>query len=199
MPKSALIAGSTGLVGSDCLQFLLASPEYASVTALVRKGSGISHPKLLEQLVDFESLGNFPGSDDVFCALGTTIKKAGSQPAFRRVDLEYPLLLAERSLTAGAKQFLPKIKEAKDNKWIDAFLAYRDDFEFAPAAHEVMEAFAALRAKQEKPAKKIFNEASAAFQQNNKDAGYAKYQEIVDKYFASSFYRNVKRWLADRK
>ncbi|PYY06676.1 MAG: oxidoreductase [Acidobacteria bacterium] len=106
MPKSALIAGSTGLVGSDCLQFLLASPEYASVTALVRKGSGISHPKLLEQLVDFESLGNFPGSDDVFCALGTTIKKAGSQPAFRRVDLEYPLLLAERSLTAGAKQFL---------------------------------------------------------------------------------------------
>ena len=100
---------------------------------------------------------------------------------------------------AGAKQFLTKIKENKDNKWIDAFLAWRDDFKFSPAAAEVMEAFNTLRAQQEKPAKKIFNEATAAFGQSNKDAGYAKYQQIVDKYYASSFYRNVKRWLAERQ
>jgi hypothetical protein len=100
---------------------------------------------------------------------------------------------------AGAKQFLPKINDPKAKNWIDPFLAYRDDFEFAPAAREVMEAFVKLRAEHEKPANKLFNEARAAFQQNNKDAGYAKYQEIVDKYFASSSYRNVKRWLAERQ
>ena len=106
MPKSALIAGATGLVGSHCLQFLLASPGYTSVTALVRKGTGISHPKLLEKLVDFDNLPDLPPSDDVYCALGTTIKKAGSKPAFLRVDLEYPLQIAQRSITAGAKLFL---------------------------------------------------------------------------------------------
>ena len=106
MPKSALIAGGTGLVGSHCLQFLLASPEYASVTALVRRGTGIPHPKLREQIVDFDRLPDLSRCDDAYCALGTTIKQAGSQAAFRRVDLEYPLRLSERVLAAGAKQFL---------------------------------------------------------------------------------------------
>jgi len=106
MPKSALIVGGTGLVGSNCLQFLLASPEYASVTALVRRHTGIDHPKLQEQIVDFNNLGNLSTADDVYCALGTTIKKAGSQPAFRRVDFEYPFHVAEGGLAAGARQFL---------------------------------------------------------------------------------------------
>jgi predicted esterase len=99
----------------------------------------------------------------------------------------------------GAKDFLKKIKDPKDNKWVDPFLTYRDDFEFAPAARDVMEAFSALRAEQEKPAAKSMNEARAAFQQGNKDQGYAKYQEIVDKYYAASSYRNAKRWLAERQ
>jgi len=106
MPKSALIAGSTGLVGWHCVDFLLASPEYASVTALVRRSGGVKNPKLHEQVVDFNQLTNLTAADDIYCALGTTIKKAGSQPAFRRVDFEYPLRLAELSLAAGAKQFL---------------------------------------------------------------------------------------------
>jgi len=106
MPKSALIAGGTKLVGSHCLQFLLASPEYASVTALVRRNTGIMHAKLQEQFVDFDKLTNLPAVDDIYCALGTTIKKAGSQRAFRRVDFEYPFHLAERSFAADAKQFL---------------------------------------------------------------------------------------------
>lgn len=106
MPNSALIVGSTGLVGSHCLQFLLASPEYASVTALVRKGAGINHPKLREQVVDYDNLADLPVGEDVYCALGTTIRTAGSQEAFRRVDFEYPLQIAKRTQAAGAKQFL---------------------------------------------------------------------------------------------
>jgi len=131
MPKSALITGGTGLVGSHCLQFLLASPEYASVTALVRKGNGINHPKLREQIVDFDSLVDLPAADDIYCALGTTIKKAGSQPAFRRVDFEYPLQIAERGLTTGAKQFLLVSSVGANSKSANFYLRTKGELEDA--------------------------------------------------------------------
>jgi pimeloyl-ACP methyl ester carboxylesterase len=107
----------------------------------------------------------------------------------------------EAKATAGARQFLPKIRDGKPQgkPWIDAFLAYRDDFQFAPAAQEVMQAFKELRAKHDEPAKKAMNEARAAFQQGKRDEGYAKYQEIIDSYFAAPDYRNAKRWLSERK
>ena len=104
---------------------------------------------------------------------------------------------------AGAAEFLPRIRQGQDQgkDWIDAFLAYRDDFEFAPApaAREVMQAFDALRAEQDAPANKALEEARAAFGKDKPDDGYAKYQEIVDRYYAAACYRNVKRWLAERK
>jgi predicted esterase len=102
---------------------------------------------------------------------------------------------------AGAKEFLPKIRDGlpQGKTWIDAFLAFRDEFEFASAAHDVMQAFDAVRAEHDGPAKKALDEANAAFQQGKRDEGYAKYQEIADKHFAASSYRNAKRWLAERK
>ena len=99
----------------------------------------------------------------------------------------------------GAEKFLPAIRDNQNNQWIDDFLRYRDDFEFAPAAHDVMTEFAVLRAKHEAPAKKLLDEANAAFRQNRRDEGYAKYQQILDKHYAASCYRNVKRWVAARK
>ena len=131
MPRSALIVGGTGLVGSHCLQFLLASPEYASVTALVRKSAGINHPKLREQIVDFGSLVDLPAAEDLYCALGTTIKKAGSQPAFRRVDFEYPLQIAERGLNAGAKQFLLVSSVGANSKSGNFYLRTKGELEDA--------------------------------------------------------------------
>jgi predicted esterase len=100
---------------------------------------------------------------------------------------------------AGAARFLPLMREAKDGSWIDGFLAFRDDFEFADDAHDTMAAFAELRAKHVEPATKAFNEARQRFQQGNPDEGYAKYQEIVRSYYASPLYRTVKRWLEERK
>jgi hypothetical protein len=97
-----------------------------------------------------------------------------------------------------AKRFLEKIR-AGEPGWIDAFLDFRDQFEFADASREVMDAFQALRAQHEEPAKKAFGEARAAFQQGRAADAYAKYQEIVDKDYASSFYRSVKRTLSERK
>jgi predicted esterase len=102
---------------------------------------------------------------------------------------------------AGAKQFLDKIRNSRQEgkTWIDDFLAYRSDFEFAPAAREVMQAFEALRAEHKGPAQKALNEANASFRQGKRDEGYAKYQEIMDKHYAAASYRNVKRWLEERK
>src|SRR5690606_15808211 len=94
---------------------------------------------------------------------------------------------------ADAEEFLPKIRANESSDWIDPFLTYRDNFEFAPTASEVMQAFSALRTEHEEPAKKALSEARAAFQRGNRDEGYAKYQEIVEQYYASSYYRNVKK------
>ena len=62
-----------------------------------------------------------------------------------------------------------------------------------------MQAFDALRAKHNGPAIKAIGDARAAFQQGRREDGYARYQEIVDRYYAASSYRNVKRWLAERE
>jgi hypothetical protein len=101
--------------------------------------------------------------------------------------------------TARGAEYLPLIRQRKDSSWIDGFLSFRDDFEFADASQEVMAAFAGLRLEHQEPAKKAFGEARKLFQQGRQDEGYAKYQEIVEKYYASSLYRNVKRWLQERK
>ena len=107
MPKrparSALLAGATGLVGRALLARLLQQPDYARVHVLLRRvASGIeSHPKLHLHTVDFGHLVNLPPVDDVFIALGTTIKAAGSQAAFRLVDFNYVLETARAGREAG--------------------------------------------------------------------------------------------------
>ena len=74
----------------------------------MRRELPISHPKFVQRLVDFEHLDAdlAVAADEVFCCLGTTIKQAGSQDAFRRVDHDYPLALAKIAKAAGARQFL---------------------------------------------------------------------------------------------
>jgi uncharacterized protein YbjT (DUF2867 family) len=106
MNKTALIAGASGLTGGYLLNLLLESPEYSTVIAYVRKSSGLTHPKLKEMLVDWETLQEPVAAEDVFCCLGTTIKIAGSQEAFRRVDYDYPLQLAQLQFRGGSQQFL---------------------------------------------------------------------------------------------
>jgi uncharacterized protein YbjT (DUF2867 family) len=104
---TALVVGATGLVGSHCLKTLLDRSAYERVIAFTRRPLGQQHPRLIETIVDFdklEELEPFPTAD-VFCALGTTIAKAGSQADFLKVDFEYPRIIAERSAAAGAKQF----------------------------------------------------------------------------------------------
>jgi pimeloyl-ACP methyl ester carboxylesterase len=100
---------------------------------------------------------------------------------------------------AKADEYLPKIKANADGSWVDGFLAFRDEFEFADAARPAMGAFEALRKQQEPAAQKAFQEGLMLLRQGKQDEGYAKYREIVEKYYASPRYRNIKEQLAARK
>lgn len=110
--KTALIAGATGLVGGHLLRLLLADPQYGRVVAVTRRPlDGAASPKLEELVVDFDALDkslaqNDIPVDDAFCALGTTIKTAGSQAAFRRVDHDYIVAFAKAAKARGAKRLL---------------------------------------------------------------------------------------------
>ena len=108
--KTVLIAGATGLVGSECLARLLGDPGYERVVALVRRPLPHTDPKLEQRVIEFDRLGaagvDFPSATDVFCCLGTTMRQARSQQAFRQVDFTYVVALAAQALDHGARQFL---------------------------------------------------------------------------------------------
>lgn len=107
--RTALLAGSTGLIGKQLLELLLEDSHYTVVKAISRKPLDIQHAKLQNIVADFNTLTEHHDqlkADDVFCCLGTTIKQAGSQAAFRQVDYEYPLELARLTKNQGATQYL---------------------------------------------------------------------------------------------
>ncbi len=108
--KTALVCGATGLVGHACLQFLLNSSRYSTVKALTRRPLPFEHPKLNTIILnDFDRLNNIASdlaADDVFYCLGTTIKQAGSQAAFRKIDHDYTLQIAQLALQNNSEQFL---------------------------------------------------------------------------------------------
>jgi uncharacterized protein YbjT (DUF2867 family) len=107
--RTALLAGSTGLIGKQLLELLLNDPHYTVVKAISRKPLAIQHAKLQNIVADLDTLTEHHDqlkADDVFCCLGTTIKQAGNQAAFRKVDYDYPLELAKLTKNQGASQFL---------------------------------------------------------------------------------------------
>jgi len=110
MSKIALIAGATGLVGGHLLSILLESSDYDKVKVLTRRPLNQSAEKLIEITVsgvaELDTQKDNLKADDVFCCLGTTMKKAGSKEAFREIDYNYPLSLARLSIEMGAKHFL---------------------------------------------------------------------------------------------
>lgn len=107
--KTALVAGSTGLIGSQLLQLLLTDTYYDVVKAISRKPLEISHSRLENIVLDFDRMAEYRDklkADDVFCCLGTTIKKVKTKEKFRKVDFDYPLELARLTKMNGAEQYL---------------------------------------------------------------------------------------------
>lgn len=115
--RIALIAGATGLVGGFLVRRLLMSPLYRQVIAVTRRelnGPNAmiqGHHKLRQIIIPLDDMEAYLAdqkisADDAYCALGTTIKTAGSQEAFRHVDFDYVVNFARAAKTAGAQRFL---------------------------------------------------------------------------------------------
>jgi uncharacterized protein YbjT (DUF2867 family) len=106
--KTSLIVGATGLVGKNLLDLLLLSNEYDKVIVLSRQV--LSLPAKAEVVItDYKTLENNTDkliAEDVYCCLGTTIRKAKTKEAFKEVDFDYPLALANITFANGAKHFL---------------------------------------------------------------------------------------------
>lgn len=104
-----LLAGATGLVGSHLLRLALADARITQVIAPVRRALSTTHPKLLAPVVDYDALPEdalWWQADAVVCALGTTMKAAGSQAAFRKVDHDYPLAVARCARAHGTPTYV---------------------------------------------------------------------------------------------
>jgi uncharacterized protein YbjT (DUF2867 family) len=107
--RSALLVGASGLIGSRLLTRLLSHPEYERVTIWARRPVSLEIHKFAQVVVDFERLQEHAhqfAANDVYVALGSTMKKAGSQEAFRRVDHDYPIEVARIALRQGVQRFL---------------------------------------------------------------------------------------------
>jgi len=105
--KTALLIGATGLIGGQLLTKLLHSPFYSKVIVLTRRALDLRNTKLTEVIFDFDRPdASRIMADDIFCCLGTTIKKAGSREAFKKVDFEYPLKVAKLAKLNGANKYI---------------------------------------------------------------------------------------------
>lgn len=106
MSRTAVIAGASGLVGGHLLQKLLADDTWDRVVSIGRRELDLEHPKLEQVLVPFPAIGEIPVADDVFCCLGTTMKKAGGRNAFKVIDHDAVIQVAGSAFRNGASQFL---------------------------------------------------------------------------------------------
>lgn len=105
--KTAIVFGSTGLIGNLLVEELVCSGFYGKVKTFVRQSTGVTEP-LVEEIIDDFSDTNILSSkiagDDVYICLGTTIKKAGSVANMEKIDRDLPVSLAETALKRGAKR-----------------------------------------------------------------------------------------------
>jgi uncharacterized protein YbjT (DUF2867 family) len=106
--KRVLVAGATGLIGSELIKLLLVNPHIGQVVAISRSQFKSHHPKLKHLIISFEELekivDEFYG-DSIFCCLGSTIKKTPDLQDYKRVDHDYPIKLAELSQQCDVSQF----------------------------------------------------------------------------------------------
>ncbi len=107
--RIALVAGASGMVGTALCNQLRRDPRFAPVVVLARSRPPVTEPPLQIEIVDFSRIGEWNPSvqlDTVFCTLGTTIRKAGSEAAFRAVDHDLVLEMARLAKRGNARHFI---------------------------------------------------------------------------------------------
>jgi uncharacterized protein YbjT (DUF2867 family) len=113
--RSVLLCGATGLVGRECLELLAADPSFHRVVVITRRplppdmAAPLRRARLEQHVIDFDTLeahANLLRVDQIICALGTTMKQAGSKERFRQVDFEYPAAIARIGSEQGVGHML---------------------------------------------------------------------------------------------
>ena len=107
MGKTALVAGATGAIGREIVRGLCEDENYDKIIVWARRELNFSHEKLETQIIDFDEIKDMPPReiDEIFCALGTTMKQAGSRGQFYKVDVSYPVNIAKWGIASGARRF----------------------------------------------------------------------------------------------
>ena len=106
--KTAIVIGATGLIGKHLTNLLFDNPDYSAVKVFVRRSLNISNPKLEEHLVNFDKIDNWKSritGDDLFSAMGTTIRKAGSKEAQYKIDVTYQYECAKAAFENGVNNY----------------------------------------------------------------------------------------------
>lgn len=105
--STAIVLGASGLIGSELVSLLRASPYYRNVLLLSRRSSAAASDKIEERIIDFDA-PDLSGITEghLFCALGTTLRQAGSEAAQFRIDCEYPTAIATRLRTQGVQRMI---------------------------------------------------------------------------------------------
>jgi len=105
--RTAIVVGATGFTGQYLVRQLCESEEYAAISVIARRDITYTHKKLDVKIRDFDKLeeNDLEIADDLFCCLGTTMKKAKTKENFEKVDLEYPLQIASLAKKRGIPNF----------------------------------------------------------------------------------------------
>jgi uncharacterized protein YbjT (DUF2867 family) len=136
-PKIVLLAGATGLVGTHALDALLEAPDIGRVFAITRRPLGREHPRLANRIVQFDSMeAQLKGitCQAGVCCLGTTLRQAGSEEEFRRVDVDHVLAFARVAKAAQAQRFIVVSSAAADPRSKNFYLRTKGEMEEAVAA-----------------------------------------------------------------
>ena len=106
MGKTALVVGATGAVGREIVRGLCENENYDKIIVWARRELNFSHEKLETQIINFDEIKNIRPCevDEIFCALGTTMKQAGSRGQFYKVDVSYPVNIAKWGIASGARR-----------------------------------------------------------------------------------------------
>lgn len=132
--KTAIIIGATGLTGQALLNQLLKDDYFNHVIVFVRKKIEVTHAKLTQHCVDFNVLDSYKDlivGDVLFCCVGTTIKTAGSQEAFKKVDFTYPFEFAKLAKENSVSVFCLQSSLGADAKSNNFYLKTKGETEDA--------------------------------------------------------------------
>ncbi|WP_114939603.1 oxidoreductase [Mucilaginibacter endophyticus] len=166
MAKKAVIAGSSGLIGSHLLQILLEQAYYDEVLILVRKKLPVQHHKLTQLVIDFEQPETYQQEltgHALFCCLGSTKKKTPDLTIYRKIDHDYPLLLAQLAKQNGIEQYHLVSSIGADINGVNFYTKTKGETEAdisavgIPAVHIYRPSFLAGDRQESRPMEKFVN------------------------------------------